>query len=49
VRVGSRIVIVQKPAVALARARVTGPVTITAVDRAGNVGPPVVVPRARVR
>jgi hypothetical protein len=49
VRIGSRTVIVRKPAVALARARVTGPVSIVAVDRAGNVGPAVVVPRSRVR
>ena len=49
VRIGSRTVIVQKPAVALARSRVTGPVSIVAVDRAGNVGPALVVPRSRVR
>jgi hypothetical protein len=49
VRIGSRTVIVRKPAVALARARVTGAVSITAVDRAGNVGPALVVPRGRVR
>jgi hypothetical protein len=49
VRIGPRTVIVRKPAVALARARVTGAVTIAAVDRAGNVGPALVVPRSRVR
>jgi hypothetical protein len=49
VKVGSRTIVVQKPAIALARARVGGNVSIVAVDRAGNVGPAVVVPRARVR
>jgi hypothetical protein len=49
VRIGSRTVIVRKPAIALARARVTAAVSISAVDRAGNVGPALVVPRARVR
>ena len=49
VRIGSRTVIVGKPAIALARARVTSAVSIVAVDRAGNAGPAVVVPRHRVR
>lgn len=49
VRIGSRTVVVRKPKVALARTRVTGPVSIAAVDRAGNTGPAVAVPRSRVR
>ena len=49
VRIGPRTVVVRKPKIALARARVTGAVSITAVDRAGNAGPAVVVPRSRVR
>jgi hypothetical protein len=49
IRIGARTVIVRKPAVALARARVTGAVSIAAVDRAGNVGPALVVARSRVR
>jgi hypothetical protein len=49
VRIGARIVIVRRPAIALARARVTGAVSIAAVDRAGNVGPALVVARSRVR
>jgi hypothetical protein len=49
VRIGSRTVLVRRPAVALARARVSGNVAIAAVDRAGNIGPSVVVPRGRLR
>lgn len=49
VGIGTRTVIVRKPAIALARARVTGAVSIAAVDRAGNVGPALVVARSRVR
>lgn len=49
VRVGSRSLVVRKPAVALAVARLTGAVSIAAVDRAGNVGPAFAVPRSRLR
>lgn len=49
IRIGSRTLNVRKPAITLARARVTGSVSIAAVDRAGNVGPAIVVPRTRVR
>jgi hypothetical protein len=49
VTIGLRTVVVRRPAIALARARVTGNVSIAAVDRGGNVGPAVVVPRARIR
>ena len=48
VLVGSRTVTVRKPRITVTRARVTGNVTIVAVDRAGNVGPERVVDRARV-
>jgi hypothetical protein len=49
IRIGTRSVIVRRPRIALARVRVTGTVSIVAIDRAGNVGPALVVPRARVR
>jgi hypothetical protein len=49
VRIGTRNVTVRRPKIALARARVTGIVSIVAIDRAGNVGPALVVPRGRVR
>jgi hypothetical protein len=49
VRIGTRTVLVGKPAIALARSRVSGNVFISAVDRAGNVGPALLVPRGRVR
>jgi hypothetical protein len=49
VRIGSRSLVVRKPAVALAVARLTGAVSIAAVDRAGNVGQALVVPRSRLR
>lgn len=49
VRIGARTVIVRKPAITLALARVTGAVSIAAVDRAGNIGPALVVPRSRLR
>ena len=48
VKVGSRTLTVQKPTITLTRARVGGPVSIAAIDRAGNVGPSLVVARARV-
>jgi len=50
VKVGSsRTLAVRRPTITLTRARVGGPVSIAAVDRAGNVGPSLVVARARVR
>jgi hypothetical protein len=48
VKVGSRTLTVLKPTITLTRARVGGPVSIAAIDRAGNVGPSLVVARARV-
>lgn len=49
VRSAGRTTIVRKPAVALAVSRLRGPVTIIAVDRAGNVGPATTVPARRLR
>ena len=39
VKIGARTLNVRKPTIAIARATVTGPVSIAAIDRAGNVGP----------
>lgn len=49
VRIGAKTLSVRKPTITIARARVSGPVSIAAIDRAGNVGPSLVVARARVR
>ena len=49
VQIGARRVSVRNPRITISRARVDGPVSIAAVDRAGNVGPAHVVARARVR
>ena len=49
VRIGARTLNVRKPTITIARARVNGPVSIAAIDRAGNVGPSLVVARARIR
>lgn len=49
VRIGSRTLTVRRPTITIARVRVTGAVSIAAIDRAGNVGPTLVVPRSRVR
>lgn len=49
VRIGSRTLLVRKPAITIARAKVTGPVSIAALDRAGNVGPALVISRSRLR
>jgi hypothetical protein len=48
VKIGLRTLIVQKPTITLARARVSGRVSIAAIDRAGNIGPSLVVARGRV-
>ena len=48
VKVGARTLTVLKPTISLTRARVGGPVSIAAIDRAGNVGPSLVVARGRV-
>ena len=49
VTIGSRILTVRKPAVTIARVRVTGAVSIAALDRAGNLGPALVISRSRLR
>ena len=49
VKVGARTLTVSKPTVAIARSRLVGPVSISAVDRAGNAGPALVVSRSRLR
>jgi hypothetical protein len=48
VRIGSRTLIVRRPRLEIARSRLR-PVSLAAVDRAGNVGPAVVVPLSRLR
>lgn len=49
VRIGARTLTVTKPAVTIARSRLRAPLTIAAVDRAGNVGPATRVPLSRLR
>ena len=49
VKIGARTLTVRKPTVRIARSQVVGPVSITAVDRAGNAGPTLVIARARLR
>jgi hypothetical protein len=48
-RLGTRTISVTKPALTLARNRVRTSVSLAAVDRAGNIGPTITVPRARLR
>ncbi len=48
-RLGTRTISVTKPALTLARDRVRTSLSLVAVDRAGNVGPTITVPRARLR
>jgi hypothetical protein len=49
IRIGPRTLNVRKPRITITRSQVTGAVSIAAIDRAGNVGPSLVVARARVR
>ena len=49
IRIGNRSLLVRKPAARLALARVNGRVSVAAIDRAGNVGPALTVPRSRFR
>lgn len=49
IRIGTRTLAVIRPAVSIARSRLRAPVSIAAVDRAGNVGPATVVPLSRLR
>jgi hypothetical protein len=49
IRIGARTLLVRKPTITIARASVSGAVSIAAIDRAGNTGPTVVVSRSRLR
>jgi hypothetical protein len=49
IRIGARTLMVGKPKVTFTRSRVTGPVSVAAVDRAANVGPALLIPRSRLR
>lgn len=49
IRIGGRTLFTSREILSVARSRLTGPVTIMAVDRAGNVGPPATVPVRRLR
>lgn len=49
VRIGARTVAVRKPAITIARSRLRAPVSIAAVDRAGNVGPALAIAVSRLR
>jgi hypothetical protein len=49
IKIGARTLTVRKPTVRIARSQVAGPVSITAVDRAGNAGPTLVISRSRLR
>jgi hypothetical protein len=49
IRIGPRTLNVRKPRITITRSQVTGAVSIAAIDRAGNVGPSLIVARARVR
>lgn len=49
VRIGARTLTVRKPVTTIARSRLSGAVSIAAVDRAGNTGPALVIPRSQLR
>jgi len=49
VRVGNRLLATAKETLSLLRSRVTGSITIVAVDQAGNAGPATRVPLSRLR
>ena len=49
VKIGARTLSVVKPAVTLTRATLRTAVALTAIDRAGNVGPTTTVPLRRLR
>ncbi|MDQ3067337.1 MAG: fibronectin type III domain-containing protein [Actinomycetota bacterium] len=49
VRIGTRTLTLTKPTVTISRARLRAPVSITAVDRGGNVGPATLIPLSRLR
>jgi hypothetical protein len=49
VRIGARTVVVRRPAITIARSRLRAPVSIAAVDRAGNIGPALGIALSRLR
>jgi hypothetical protein len=49
IRLGTRTIAVTRPAITLNTTKLRGPVTIAAVDRAGNVGPARTIPLSRFR
>lgn len=49
VRIGSRTVEVRRPAITIVRSRLRAPVSITAIDRAGNAGPALGIALSRLR
>lgn len=49
VRVGARTITVRRPGITITRSRLRSPVSITAVDRAGNIGPELAIPIGRLR
>ena len=49
VRIGARTVTVTRPTITIALARLRAPVSITAVDRAGNASSPLGIPLSRLR
>ncbi|HUQ23450.1 MAG TPA: hypothetical protein VM049_10610, partial [Gaiellaceae bacterium] len=49
VTIGARTLAVAKPSVALARATLRAPVSLAAIDKAGNVGPATTIPLRRLR
>jgi hypothetical protein len=49
VRIGTRTVVVRKPTITITRSRLRAPVSIAAVDRAGNIGPAIGIALSRLR
>jgi hypothetical protein len=49
IQIGARSLLVRKPAARLAISRLKGRVSVAAIDRAGNVGPALTIPRSRFR
>jgi hypothetical protein len=49
VRIGARTMSTSKETLSVPRSRLTGPITIVAVDRAGNAGPATTIPLRRLR
>lgn len=49
IRIGTRTLTVTRPAVTISRSRLRAPVSITPIDRAGNLGPVTAIPLSRLR